>query len=250
MALASEPWSQPVSSEIINEARKGKLYIPLLPGELPNGWLPKVRDMRVLCLAGGGGQQAPVLAAAGAEVVVFDASEEQLALDEQVAKRENLELKTMLGDMSDLSVFADESFDIIFHPVSNLYVPDVCCIWNECFRILRSSGRLLSSFYNPTTFVFERNAQLEHQHLLRPRYNLPYSDIDDLDADTITNKKYRGEAFVFGHTLNDQIGGQLNAGFKLIGFKEAMSPNPRFLIEKYVPSFIATCALKIAHEVS
>lgn len=41
----------------------------------------------------GGGQQAPVLAAAGADVVSFDLSDEQLRKDLDVAERENLVLR-------------------------------------------------------------------------------------------------------------------------------------------------------------
>ena len=70
----------------------------------------------VLCLASGGGQQGPILAAAGANVTVFDNSPAQLRQDELVARREGLSIRTVQGDMRDLSAFADGSFDLIFHP--------------------------------------------------------------------------------------------------------------------------------------
>ncbi|MCG2596992.1 MAG: hypothetical protein KBO59_05630, partial [Achromobacter sp.] len=54
----------------------------------------------------------------------------------------------------------------------------------------------------------------------------------------------RGEALVFGHTLQDQIGGQLDAGFLLAGFHEDRQPRPRFVIDGYVPTFLATRAVK------
>ena len=94
----------------------------------------------------GGGQQAPILAAAGACVTVFDASDLQLQQDRMVAQRDGLEMQMVQGDMRDLSVFADASFDLVFHPISNLYVPDIQPVWRECFRVLRSGGTLLSSF--------------------------------------------------------------------------------------------------------
>ena len=43
-----------------------------------------------------------------------------------VADRHNLSIDTVQGDMADLRVFHDESFDVIVHPVSNVFVPDVC----------------------------------------------------------------------------------------------------------------------------
>jgi protein-L-isoaspartate O-methyltransferase len=83
----------------------------------------------VLCLASGGGQQAPVLAAAGAHVVSFDLSDEQLRKDRDVAERENLLLRCVRGDMADLSALASASFDLIFHPVANVFVPDINVVW-------------------------------------------------------------------------------------------------------------------------
>ncbi|EPE1851177.1 class I SAM-dependent methyltransferase [Cronobacter dublinensis] len=185
-----------------------------------------------------------MLAAAGAEVVVLDASKEQLALDERVAKRDNLTLKTVQGDMQDLSAFEDESFDLIFHPISNLYIPDIRKVWAGCFRVLRKGGKLLSSFYNPVVFVFDRSPDLAQCGLMKPAFILPYADITNLSPAEIEKKLAMNEAFVFGHTLAEQISGQLEAGFILTGFDEAFQPAPRFLIDKYMPTFIATCSVK------
>lgn len=75
---------------------------------------------------------------------------------------------------------------------------------------------------------------------------LPYSDVADLDAAALAARMDRGEALVFGHGLDSQIGGQLAAGFVLAGYHEEMPPQPRFEIEKYLPSFIATRAVRLA----
>jgi ubiquinone/menaquinone biosynthesis C-methylase UbiE len=207
---------------------------------LPAGWLDDVRGLRILCLASGGGQQAPLLAAAGADVTVFDASDGQLQLDRMVAQREHLALGIVQGDMRDLSVFADAAFDLVFHPISNLYVPDIGPVWRECFRVLRSGGTLLSSFYNPVVFVGDRDPRFAEQELIRPRYTLPYSDLEQLDAQALEGKAQRGEALVFGHSLSAQIGGQLEAGFVLTGFYEDQQPHPGFVIDRYLPTFLAT----------
>ncbi len=39
--------------------------------------------------------------------------------------------------MRDLSRFPDASFDIVFHPVSNIFIDDVRPVWKECHRVLR-----------------------------------------------------------------------------------------------------------------
>jgi SAM-dependent methyltransferase len=237
-------WSRPVTSEVIAAARAGRWGVRLTPGALPAGWLGNVAGRRVLCLASAGGQQAPVLAAAGAEVTVLDASERQLEQDRLVARRDGLTLTTLRGDMRDLSVLPDESFDLVFQPISNLYVPDVRPVWRECYRVLQHGGRLLASFYNPVLFVADRNPNDAAQGVLRPRFRLPYSDLEDLTEAEIAHKRQRDEAFVFGHSLTDQIAGQTDAGFLIAGFYEDDQPVPRFLLDRYLPTFLATCAVK------
>jgi hypothetical protein len=46
----------------------------------------------------------------------------------------------------------------------------------------------------------------------------------------------------FGHTLEDQIGGQIAAGFTLTGFYEDIDADT--ILRKYIPSYIATKATK------
>ena len=68
-------WTKPVSSGEIKRARKGDWKIILTPTKpVPKDWYPVLIGAKVLCLASGGGQQGPIMAAAGAEVTVFDNS--------------------------------------------------------------------------------------------------------------------------------------------------------------------------------
>ncbi|ODP34760.1 class I SAM-dependent methyltransferase [Pandoraea sp. ISTKB] len=238
-------WSRPVSAEVIAAARDGQWGVHLTPSELPVGWLPDdVRGQRILCLASAGGQQAPVLSAAGADVTVLDISSAQLAQDDRVARRDGLSLTTRQGDMRDLSMFDDGTFDIVFHPVSNQYVPDIRPVWRECFRVLRPGGRLLSSFFNPVVFVADRNPEDAGRGIIRPRFKVPYSDVRDLSPEALAAKQANGDALVFGHSLSEQIGGQLEAGFLLKGFIEDDQPNPRFVIDRFMATFVATYAVK------
>lgn len=101
---------------------------------------------------------------------------------------------------------------MIFHPISNLYVPDVRPVWRECARVLTTGGRLLSSFWNPVVFVEDRDPALREQGLVRPAWRLPYSDVADLPPEAIAAKRERNEVLVFGHTLADQIGGSWMRG--------------------------------------
>ena len=112
-------WTQPVSPDEIARARLGDWSIVLTPNKpVPRDWFGDVAGSDVLCLASGGGQQGPILSAAGARVTVFDASPRQLAQDEKVARRERLSLVTRQGFMHDLSAFDDAAFDLIFSDIN------------------------------------------------------------------------------------------------------------------------------------
>src|SRR5215210_3045303 len=138
-------WTVPVGPDVIEAARQGEWTVLLTDTKsVPRAWFPEIEGADVLCLASGGGQQAPIFAAAGASVTVLDNSPKQLAQDRHVAERESLHLETVQGDMRDLSAFADGSFDLVFHPFSNLFVPKVRPVWAEAFRVLRRGGILLA----------------------------------------------------------------------------------------------------------
>jgi SAM-dependent methyltransferase len=209
---------------------------------VPREWLPDVTGLEVLCLASGGGQQGPILAAAGAVVTVLDNSPAQLGQDRLVAEREGLTIRTVLGDMADLSAFPDEHFGLVFHPCSNCFVPDVRPVWREAFRVLKSGGVLLAGFCNPALFLFD-DAATERGELV-VRHAVPYSDLTSLTEVERRRHTDEDEPLTYGHTLEDQIGGQLDAGFVLAGFWE--DRDLRHPLAKYLPVFIATRAVKPA----
>src|SRR5262245_14008559 len=131
-------WTVPVAPEVIARARRGDWQVVLTPTKpVPRDWFPDLNGLEVLCLASGGGQQAPILAAVGASVTALDNSPRQLAQDRLVAEREGLKIRTVEGDMRDLSAFPDGRFGLVFHPVSNCFVPEVRPVWKEAFRVLR-----------------------------------------------------------------------------------------------------------------
>lgn len=244
-AKANVPWSQPVSRELVEKAKKGEWDLYVLPTSIDKSWIGAIEGKRVLCLASAGGQQGPILAALGAEVVVYDLSAEQLQKDQMVADRDQLNLTIEQGDMSDLSRFEEQSFDMIVHPISNLYVSDVNLVWKECSRVLKKGGILISSFYNPVVFVEDRASAYKEQGIIQPRFKIPYADLTDLTQVELQQKIEKGEAVVFGHSLKDLIGGQTKAGLAIVDYEEAWQPNPRFVIDAYIPTFIATLAIKL-----
>src|SRR4030042_2210298 len=122
----SNKWTIPVSAETIAKARQGDWQIVLTPTiPVPAAWFPQLKGADVLCLASGGGQQGPVLAAAGANVTVLDNSPLQLEKDRFIAQRDGLSIRLIEGALTDLHIFDSMSYDLIVHPVSNTFVPDV-----------------------------------------------------------------------------------------------------------------------------
>jgi SAM-dependent methyltransferase len=236
-------WTAPVSSDVIDAARLGHWEVLLTENKpVPQNWFPDLKTgLDVLCLASGGGQQAPILAAAGANVTVFDNSPKQLAQDRFVAERDNLKLATVEGDMANLSMFSDKSFDLIFHPCSNCFVPELRPVWLESFRVLRSGGLLLSGFNNPALYIFDQ--ELAERKILQVKHQLPYSDLASLSDEERRRYTDKGEPLEFSHTLSEQISGQTDAGFVIAGFYEDRhSGHP---LAGYMPTYIATRAIKL-----
>lgn len=238
-------WSIPVAPEVTAAARRGEWHIILTPTlPVPRTWFPTdLHGVDVLCLASGGGQQGPVLAAAGATVTVFDNSPRQLTQDRYVAGRDGLTIRTVEGDMRDLSVFAGASFDLIVHPVSNLFVPEIRPVWQEAFRVLRPGGSLISGFVNPLTYIFDLN-KADDEGVLEVKYAIPFSDLTSTSEEDRQRLIDRGMPMEFGHSLDDQIGGQIDAGFTIAGFYEDRFPG--FVLDKHIATFIATRAVKPA----
>ena len=238
-------WCQAVTTDEIAAARRGIWSVILTPNKsVPSEWFGSVKGKKILCLASGGGQQAPILAAAGASVTSFDNSDEQLAKDRLVAERDSLALDTVRGDMANLSAFDDESFDLIFHPVSNVFAEEIKPVWKECFRVLSWNGSLLSGFMNPTFFLFDHE-EAEKTGVLQVKYSLPYSDLKNLEKSETIAKE--GLAYEFGHTLEHQIGGQLAAGFIICDLYEDRWEDEATPLNKFTPLFISTLARKTTH---
>ncbi|REJ77445.1 MAG: class I SAM-dependent methyltransferase [Acidobacteria bacterium] len=240
------PWTLPVSREVIASAREGEFSVLLTNNKpVPRDWFPAdFGSVDILCLASGGGQQAPVFAALGANVTSFDNSQAQLDKDIEVAEREGLNIRVEQGDAADLSRFEDASFDLVFHPVSNCFMPNIEPVWNESARVLRAGGELLAGFHNGFFYIFDQ-IKAEKEGILEVRHRLPYSDIDDLNEQELEHFMKSGEPLEYGHTLDQQIGGQIRAGLAIVGFYEDSFSDEATPLNRYCPIFGATRSRKL-----
>ena len=125
--------------------------------------------------------------------------------------------------------FADEEFDMIFHPVSNCYVEDVRPIWKECYRVLKPGGYLLSGTDHYVNYIVDaEEKQIINELPFNPLRNP--EQMKQLEADDA--------GVQFSHSLEEQIGGQLEAGFMLLALYEDTNGEGR-LHELHIPTFLA-----------
>lgn len=234
----TNPYTRAVTPDQIAAARQGRWSLYLSDCKpVPRDWFPDLVGLRVLCLAAGGGQQAPILAALGAEVTLLDASPGQLAQDRFVARRDKLKIEIIEGDMADLSAIADKTFGLIFNPPSTLFVPDLQPVWRECYRVLRAGGLLMTGFMNPDEFIFDPVA-LDNEGAFVVKYALPYVEVETLSREALARHIRNKEMFHFSHTMEAQLGGLTQAGFVLTGFYEDRRPEEDGSpIRHFMPSY-------------
>ncbi len=191
-------WGQEISHETYLRAKQGDWSVLLTPTKpVPKEWFCPMQGAKILGLASGGGQQIPIFAALGAQCTVLDYSQEQLRKEELVAQLEGYDVELVRADMSKPLPFADESFDLIFNPVSNCYVEELEPIWKECARVLKPGGVLLVGFDNGINYLFDDDET-------KITNTLPYNPLKD---EVLYKKSLELDYGVqFSHTLDEEIG--------------------------------------------
>lgn len=228
-------WGVPVTHEDYKRALAGDWSVLLTPTRpVPKAWFGKIKGRKILGLASGGGQQMPIFSALGAACTVLDYSDRQLQSERDVAEREGYEIGIVKADMSRPLPFPDGCFDMIFHPVSNVYVKEVKPIWRECFRVLKPGGVLLAGLDNGVNYIVDEDEE-------RIVNALPFDPLQNKDQMRRLQEQDCG--IQFSHTAEEQLGGQLEAGFILTDLYEDTNSEGR-LHELNIPSYYATRAVK------
>ncbi len=232
-------WSIPISHEMYEAALRGEWKVFLTPSKrMPREWLGRIEGLKILGLASGGGQQMPLFTAMGAVCTVFDNSKVQLEREHEVALREGYQIRTVKGDMTQRLPFEDACFDVVFHPISNCYIEDVFHVWRECYRVLKKGGVLLANFDNGMNFLFDDDGTLP----LVAKNKLPYNPLQQ-GEEACRQMVEKGEGIQFSHSLEENIGGQLAAGFRLTNLYEDRD-REWGVVRAYTPQYIATRAVK------
>lgn len=228
-------WAKSISHEEYIDAKNGNWNVLLTPTvPVPHEWIGNIKDKKILGLASGGGQQMPIFNALGAKCSVIDYSSKQIESEYKVAKREGYTIEAIEGDMSKKLPFNDETFDIVFHPVSNCYVEDVQHIFNEAYRVLKKGGTFLAGLNNEINYIVDQNEK-------EIVWKMPFNPLKDEKAKEFMVKENAG--MHFSHNMTEQIGGQLKAGFTLVDIYEDTNGFGR-LHELNIKTYIATKSIK------
>ncbi len=228
-------WGRPISSEVFKKAKEGIWSVVLTPTvPVPHHWFPDFSGLRILGLAAGGGQQMPIFAALGGVCTVLDYSLKQLESEKMVAEREGYSIEIVRADMTKPLPFEDNSFDLIFHPVSNCFIKDVKPVFKECYRVLAPGGVFLAGLDNEINYLVDDDEE-------RIINKMPFDPTKD---PALFKKCIRDDwGIQFSHTLEEQIGGQLEAGFILTDLYEDTNGEGR-LHELNIKTFLATRSIK------
>ena len=228
-------WGIPITHEEFVAAQNGKWDVLLTPTKpVPHTWFGELKGKKVLGLASGGGQQMPIFSALGADCTVLDYSSKQLESEHMVAQREGYDIRIIRADMTKPLPFPDAEFDLIFHPVSNCYVEKVEPIFAECFRVLKKGGILLCGLGNEINYLVDENETVIS---------------NEMPFNPLTNDRYKKQleeedcGMQFSHTIEEQLGGQLKAGFVLTDIFGDTNGEGR-LHEMNVETYYVTRAVK------
>ena len=210
------------------------------------GWLGgNIRGWRVLCLAGGGGRQGPLYAAAGAEVTVLDISSAMLERDRWMAHRLGLNLRILQGSMLVLDALANGEFDLVAHPVSTCYVASVQPVFDEVARVLRPGGLYISQHKQPINLQTSLHKVAGH-YILETPVGHPAIPVAQGENSFLREP----HTIEIAHSLDAILGGICRAGMSIEEFSEPdhtqpdAAPNTMAHRSQYVPPYVRIKARK------
>jgi 2-polyprenyl-3-methyl-5-hydroxy-6-metoxy-1,4-benzoquinol methylase len=211
----------------------------------PEGKLGSVAGKEVLCLAGGGGQDSIALALLGANVTVADLCEEQLQRDADAAAHYQLKLNLLQKDMRDLSSLNESSFDVVWHPYSLNFVPDVREVFRQVARVLRTGGIYRFNCANPAFMGIRTSDWIGRGYLITLSY-VDGAEIVYRDEDWV----FRGKPPIqsippckeYRHTMSTLVKGLTESAFVITDLAEENFGTPDPESEPGTPEHLSAFA--------
>ena len=240
-------WDQRVQNRerFTAPAREADLADPLKTVDAV-GWLGgDIRGRRLLCLGAGGGKHGLIYAAAGAEVTVVDISPATLELDREGARERKLQVHTVEASMDYLPMFDAGHFDIVIHPVSTCYVPDIEPVYQEVARVTRPGGLYISQHKQPVSLQADVQPSPAGYELSESYYRagpLP----------PVVGSLHREEGTLeFLHRWGQLVGGLCRAGFVIEDLTEPVHADSTAALGSfghrscYVPPYVRMKARRV-----
>lgn len=186
--------------------------------------LQDVAGKQVLCLASGGGQSTAAFGMLGAQVTSLDLSDVQLERDRQAAAHHGLSMQTIQGDMRDLSMFSESSFDVVWQIYSLNFIPSVKPLFEGVRRVLKPQGIYFVQSANPFIQSVDDAGWDGKAYPLKGRYQdgedltmqFPHWDVTQPDGSTVKIDS----PHEFRHTLSTLLNTLVSNGFVLLGLWE------------------------------
>jgi SAM-dependent methyltransferase len=227
-----ERWKALVEAEAVFTRPAFNLDARLAQEQLdPERRLGNVAGKDVLCLACGGGQQSVAFALLEANVTVFDLSEAQLRRDREAATHFGMDITILQGDMRDLSVLEETSFDIVYQAYSLGFVPNASVVFQQVARVLRPGGLYYFMCANPFFLgLGETDWNGTGYTLNRPYIN--GTEIRYEDQAWVYDRSKLGASIQspreFRHTLSALVSGLVEHGFVILHISDYsnFSPDP------------------------
>lgn len=220
------------------------------------GWLgDSIHGWKVLCLAAGGGRQSCLYAAAGADVTVIDLSPAMLELDRIAAERRQHSIRILEGSMDDLSMLRGELFDLVIHPVSTCYLPNVTMVFQQVASVLKQGGLYISQHKSPASLQTSTQRVGGYYAMLHPYYRL--APVPSPKTSTPASRRLREPgATEFLHRWEELVGGMCRSGFVIEDLIEPMHAESNGAIDtfadraNFVPPYVRIKARRKAETVA
>jgi SAM-dependent methyltransferase len=158
------------------------------------------------------------------------------------ARRHGLKLDCVEADMQDLSALPPGSFDLVYQPVSSLYVPDIRQCYREVAAVTKPGGLFFSEHWNPVQMQLA-----EDQRWDGDAYRvalLPGTGPHPWPPGELTE----ATCWHYIHSLEDMLGGLCDAGFAIVRFDErgqgepGASPGSQEHLDCYLPAHFGILA--------
>lgn len=241
------------SKPLCRVAKQEEVANPL-PAVDALGWLgDSIRGWDVLCLAAGGGRQSCLYAAAGARVTVVDLSPAMLEQDRRMAAEFGLEVRLIESSMDDLSGITNEAFDLVAHPVSTCYVPNISQVFSEVARVTRPGGLYVSQHKTPTSLQATTDRDADGNYSLPHRYYRDTPVPPPRTSSPSARRLREPGAVEFLHRWEELVGGMCRAGFVIEDLVEPVhhdeSVNPAAFADRarYIAPYVRIKARRTVH---